>query len=59
MFSVFSQSMMKIIEYICAPFLQNLEFDKQFIDEHVRVTNRKIKGLRLMNDAQNNNTDKP
>ena len=52
--SVFSQSLMKIIEYICSPFLQNLEFDKRLIDEHIRTTKKRIKSLRKFDDGQSN-----
>ena len=52
---MFSQSLMKIIEYICSPFLQNLEFDKRLIDEHIRTIKRKIKNIRNIDDGQNNN----
>lgn len=51
---MFSQSLMKIIEYICSPFLQNLEFDKRIIDEHIQTTKRKIKNLQKTDDGQNN-----
>jgi len=49
--SVFSQSLMKIIEYICAPFLQNMEVEKKMVDETNKVLKKRISVLKANNNV--------